>query len=76
MKFEAILWDWNGTLLDDVNIAIDAINQLLLDRNLVQLTLERYLDVFTFPVCDYYELIGFDFLTQLAVNPNEILAFQ
>lgn len=72
MKFEAILWDWNGTLLNDVDIAIDAINQLLYNRNLVPLTLERYLDVFTFPVRDYYELIGFDLINE----PFEIPAFQ
>ena len=60
MKYESIIWDWNGTLLNDVRIAIDSINYLLLDRKLVPLTLERYLEVFTFPVQNYYEQIGFD----------------
>ena len=72
MKFDSIIWDWNGTLLNDVDIAIDSINQLLLNRNLVPLTLDRYLNVFTFPVQDYYELIGFD----LKNEPFEIPAFQ
>lgn len=72
MKIDSIIWDWNGTLLNDVEIAIDSINQLLLDRNLELLTLKRYLDVFTFPVRDYYELIGFDLKTE----PFEIPAFQ
>lgn len=72
MKFESIIWDWNGTLLNDVGIAVDSINQLLHDRNLELLTIERYLDVFTFPVQDYYELIGFD----LKSEPFEIPAFQ
>jgi len=72
VKFDSIIWDWNGTLLNDVGIAVDSINQLLYDRNLELLTIERYLDVFTFPVQDYYELIGFDLKTE----PFEIPAFQ
>lgn len=69
MKFDAIIWDWNGTLLNDVNIAVDAINKLLSDRNLKLLTIERYLQVFTFPVKDYYELIGFDFKNEPFEEP-------
>jgi len=72
VKFDFIIWDWNGTLLNDVDIAIDAINQLLHERNLEPLTLERYLDVFTFPVQNYYEMIGFDLINE----PFEIPAFQ
>lgn len=72
MKFDAIIWDWNGTLLNDVSIAIDAINQLLSDRNLKLLTIERYLEVFTFPVKEYYEVIGFDFKNE----PFEVPANQ
>lgn len=72
MRFESIIWDWNGTLLNDVHIAIESINQLLSDRKLIPLNLERYLEVFTFPVQDYYELIGFD----LKNEPFEIPATQ
>jgi len=72
VKFEAIIWDWNGTLLDDVNIAVEAINHLLHDRNLMPLTLGRYLDVFTFPVQNYYEQIGFNLINE----PFEIPAMQ
>jgi phosphoglycolate phosphatase len=72
VKFEIIIWDWNGTLLNDVDIAVEAINHLLHDRNLMPLTLRRYLDVFTFPVQDYYEQIGFDLINE----PFEISAMQ
>lgn len=72
MKFDAIIWDWNGTLLNDVKIAVDTINHLLSDRNLKLLTIEQYLEVFTFPVKDYYELIGFD----LQNEPFEVPANQ
>ena len=72
MRFDSIIWDWNGTLLNDVDIVVETINQLLNDRNLTLLTVERYLDVFTFPVRDYYEQIGFDFRNE----PFEIPAIQ
>ena len=61
MRFDSVIWDWNGTLLNDVTVAIESINHLLIKRKLFPITLERYLEVFTFPVQDYYELIGFDF---------------
>ena len=72
VEFESIIWDWNGTLLNDVQTAIDSINYLLCDRNLPFLTLERYLEVFTFPVQDYYEQIGFN----LKHEPFEVPANQ
>lgn len=58
---KTIIWDWNGTLLDDARICLDSINLMLQTRNLPQLSMERYRGVFTFPVIDYYKEIGFDF---------------
>ena len=56
-----VVWDWNGTLLDDVGKSIESMNPLLVKRGLPTLTLERYLEAFRFPVKKYYESIGFDF---------------
>jgi phosphoglycolate phosphatase len=56
-----IIWDWNGTLLDDVNICLEAINLMLEERQLEQLTIDSYRHIFTFPVIDYYRIAGFDF---------------
>ncbi len=64
MKFSnirAIIWDWNGTLLNDVQYCLDILNNLLRDNQLKPITLNQYRDVFTFPVKDYYEKAGFDF---------------
>ncbi len=58
---KAVFWDWNGTLLDDVQMCINSVNHLLKKRNLPLLTLSRYREVFTFPVKRYYEELGFDF---------------
>lgn len=61
MKYKHIIWDWNGTLLNDRWLCVEAINQALGKRNLTLLTDETYQDVFRFPVEDYYKRIGFDF---------------
>jgi len=56
-----IIWDWNGTLLDDAEVCREAINHMLKIRGLPQLSLSDYRNVFTFPVIDYYTAVGFDF---------------
>lgn len=63
-KYKNIIWDWNGTLLNDITICIDSMNILLEERDLPRLSVEQYRNVFTFPVKHYYELIGFDFTTE------------
>ena len=55
-----IIWDWNGTLLDDVQACVDSINCMLAPRQLPLLSRKRYRDIFDFPVKSYYARIGFD----------------
>ncbi|MDE6031264.1 MAG: HAD family hydrolase [Oscillospiraceae bacterium] len=56
-----VIWDWNGTLLDDVEVSIEAMNRVLERYGLARLDRERYRDIFCFPVRDYYAKAGFDF---------------
>jgi phosphoglycolate phosphatase len=63
-KIKGIIWDWNGTLLDDVSYSVDCINKLLAKRKLNSLSRDAYKKVFTFPVKNYYEAIGFDFSSE------------
>ena len=60
-KINTIIWDWNGTLLDDVDVCIATINILLQKRNIKKLTKKHYKEIFTFPVIDYYKKAGFNF---------------
>lgn len=53
------MWDWNGTLLDDVQASVNAINQLLQDRRLPLINPHDYRETFGFPVRNYYQAIGF-----------------
>lgn len=60
MKY--LIWDFNGTVINDVDACLDALNAIVakyLKRPPV--TKDEYLHVFTFPVKDYYNKVGFDF---------------
>jgi len=59
-RYRHVVWDWNGTLLDDAWLCVESINWLLDRHGLPTLTAERYRQVFDFPVRDYYERAGFD----------------
>ena len=61
MQYKLIIWDWNGTLIDDTWMCIEVINELLVKYSKPTLTLEAYHKVFDFPVRKYYQRIGFDF---------------
>jgi phosphoglycolate phosphatase len=60
-NYRHIIWDWNGTLLDDAWLCVDVMNGMLKERDLPLKTLEQYKDLFDFPVIDYYLKLGFDF---------------
>ena len=71
MKYTHIIWDFNGTLFDDVEAGIVSVNEMLSERGLkVIADKEEYRKVFKFPIIDYYRDIGFDFERE----PYEVLA--
>ena len=62
MNYKYIIWDFNGTVIDDVEIGIKSVNPLLLSRGLKTIdSLEDYHRAFTFPIKEYYRNLGFDF---------------
>ncbi len=62
MKKDYIIWDWNGTLFDDVALCMESINYLLKKEGLPLLVdKDAYQRVFRFPIIRYYEAVGFDF---------------
>ena len=57
-----VLWDFNGTILDDVMPCIKSINELLVRYGKKPLSgINEYQKVFGFPIKEYYARIGFDF---------------
>ena len=62
MRYDYLIWDFNGTLLDDVQTGIDSVNTLLAERGISTVkSIERYREVFRFPIIEYYRTLGFDF---------------
>ena len=60
-KYKHIIWDWNGTLLDDAWLCVEILNRMLTRRGMKTTTLTQYQADFDFPVIDYYVKLGFDF---------------
>ena len=61
MKYEHIIWDWNGTLLDDVADCAAVVDNLMQKNDLGQLSIDRYRQETCFPVINFYIALGFDF---------------
>jgi phosphoglycolate phosphatase-like HAD superfamily hydrolase len=54
-----IIWDWNGTLLHDIHVVIEATNASFAEIGIPPITLERYRELFCVPIPKFYErLIG------------------
>jgi len=53
-----VLWDFNGTLINDVDICLQNMNNLLEKHKKKPIDLTTYRDVFTFPVIEYYKRVG------------------
>jgi phosphoglycolate phosphatase len=60
-RYKHIIWDWNGTLLDDEWLSVEIINEILAKYKKPGLTRETYRQIFNFPVRDYYLSLGFNF---------------
>ncbi len=71
MKYTYCIWDFNGTILDDVELGMYAVNVLLREQGLEEIkSREDYRARFDFPIVDYYQMLGFDF----SKIPYDILA--
>lgn len=61
MPIRHVIWDWNGTLLDDVDASVTILAGLLAERGLPPVSRDEYRRRFGFPVQAFYEGVGFDF---------------
>ena len=61
-KYTHIIWDFNGTLYDDVDVCISCARRLMRAHGLKPIaSTEQYRAIFGFPIIDYYARMGFDF---------------
>jgi phosphoglycolate phosphatase len=57
-----LIWDFNGTILDDVQHGINCTNTMLAARGLPVIpSIDAYREIFGFPIDAYYRRLGFDF---------------
>jgi len=61
VKHKHIIWDWNGTLINDIWLVVEIMNKMLKKRNLPRIDSKKYRNIFDFPVTKYYSKLGFDF---------------
>ncbi len=67
-KIRHIIWDWNGTLVNDGWLFVELINCVLKKRGMKKISISEYKDAFCFPLEKYYQKLGFNF----NVEPYEV----
>lgn len=61
-KYNCVIWDFNGTILDDLETGIKSANLLLSKRKMKTVSgQEEYRELFGFPIIDYYRRLGYTF---------------
>lgn len=58
--FRHVVWDWNGTLLDDLWLCMESLDALLRRAGKPDIDVATYQRIFNFPVVDVYRALGFD----------------
>ena len=71
-----IIWDWNGTLIDDVSAAVNALNRMLSIRGVAPVTRDFYRAHFGFPVRPFYAVVGLDLEKEDCLRPDAKDALQ
>lgn len=56
MEYDCVLWDWNGTIIDDCGIGLEAFNRVLEGRGRGRVSLDFYRSHVTTPIRDLYAL--------------------
>jgi len=56
-----VIWDWNGTIVNDAPLFVEIMNQSLDAALLPNITLDDYKNLFVFPVVDFWRKLGFKF---------------
>ena len=71
-----IVFDWNGTLIDDAWVFVDVLNVLLKKRQLNQIDLNGYQEMFCFPLSKFYQNLGFDVTSDAFNKLKEDFVFE
>lgn len=62
LNCEYLVFDFNGTLVDDIDICLFLLNKMLKEKgHNGNIDKDKYLSIFTFPIIEYYKEAGFEF---------------
>lgn len=61
---KSVIWDFNGTIMNDADLAASAVSELLRRRNLPEISTAFHRQVFGFPVSEYYRKLGLDLVLE------------
>ncbi len=64
-----IFWDWNGTLLDDLDYSLSVHNEIFKSKGISVLSKEFYQDNFMLPISEYYDKLD---LESLGISRDEM----
>jgi len=53
-----IIWDWNGTLVNDLELCVEILNCMLLEHGKHPISIDEYRETFFFPVSKFYKFLG------------------
>jgi len=74
-EYKVIIWDFNGTLIDDIDAALASVNDMLGRRNLPLINFEQYASYVDTPIIKFYEHIFDDLYSmdfgEIAIEFNE-----
>lgn len=57
-----VIFDYNGTILCDTELCVEALNHLLTTQQIPPLSVLQYRQRFRFPIMAFYQELGFDFV--------------
>ncbi len=58
-SYNNVIWDWNGTLVNDLSYAVKVVQSLLESHGLDTICEKVYKESFSIPVIDFYNRLGF-----------------
>ncbi|MDG5815680.1 HAD hydrolase-like protein [Chitinispirillales bacterium ANBcel5] len=71
-QFDHLIWDWNGTIVDDSRLCLTILNEQLTFRGRKELSLDYYRENFCFPLSKFYQDLGLAACTDEFSECNKI----
>jgi len=70
-----VFFDFNGTIIDDVDLCLNLLNEILRNQGKPVLDLDTYKHVFKFPIKDYYRDGIFREYSNFYIDKNTLIIY-